>query len=266
MAYFPGEVDGSIRVVMLSAGGWLLFHQTCMLLLGRLSVVRTLTASEKADAGILVVSFFFSVMVTIGASMILVDPDPVIMSDIIYGFSPRAQFMIAFSSGFFLWNLFADHSTVSKIMHHVSCIFVYTFALYPTFHLMALICLLWEGSTPLLSIRSMLILMKRNNTPLFGVVNTLFAVVFFVIRILVGVPSSVLWWIRVVPHVFGEPTGGGVPLHSHAVIYAYLGGNILLNGLNVWWMVAFLRRFFKSKKSVSARDGAGEGSGITKKD
>ena len=74
--------------------------------------------------------------------------------------------------------------------------------LYPFLPRMGCICLLFEASTPPLCMRTILKIFGRGKTRLFDQASLWFGVLFFIARILIGVPASALWWNDMLIYIF----------------------------------------------------------------
>lgn len=193
--------------------------------------------AKRDKMPLLVISFIFSSIISVLSARVLLDPEPGIINDdgIIYGYSPRAQIVVSISVAFFFWNLAVDHDTVSNTAHHLACLVLYSFGPNPTFHWMACICLLWEASTPFLCIRTALIMLGETKNRFFDINNALFGVTFLVMRIGIGVPTSLWWWTKVFHYVW-DPKDDG----PHYLVGLFMIGNIGLTFLNLLWSYKIL--------------------------
>lgn len=167
-----------------------------------------------------------------------------------------SQFMYATSSGFFAWDLyvvlFVDKFDLGFLIHAISCLLCYVFGQFPFLNYWGAYFLLFELSTPLLHLRKAMLVTGNKHSPWFITVETGFALAFFVARIAVGLPMSIMVWQDLLGLLNNTPH----EVHSHFVIYFYLMANTALCGLNLFWFWNMAKKKLpgsgKSKKAEKA--------------
>jgi hypothetical protein len=163
----------------------------------------------------------------------------------------HSQLTFAISSGYFIWDLFivvfVEKFDPAFLIHALSCLLCYVFGQFPFLNYWGVYFLLFELSTPLLHARKALFLLENDKSPWFGVVENGFALSFFIARIAVGLPMSVMVW-RDLLDLLKRPH----EVHSHFVVYYYLLANTALCGLNVMWFSKMVQKALRGGKSKKA--------------
>ena len=130
------------------------------------------------------------------------------------------------------------------MVHGIAVLCVYAAGLYPVFHHMACVCLLFEASTPFLHLRKVLLTfgMTKTHPAAFTYASLAFAIAFFLSRIVVGLWASALWWADMVDRLYtGE-------YHNLTIMVMFLSSNFLLSGLNVFWFTQIVHGALNSSK------------------
>jgi len=194
-----------------------------------------------------VTGFVHAVSVICIAFWILLDPEETRETELdrLYGFSDRANLLFAHSCGFFLWDIFvclgASKIDVGFLCHAIACFVCYLFGQYPYLHYWGVRFLLYELSTPFLN--AMLIMRQLGyQGTLHDVLKNLFGYTFLVVRIFYGFYISAYFTKDSV-----ELLQSGRAHSTFAVSY-YLLANVVLNGLNSFWLYKML--LTRSKKTT----------------
>jgi hypothetical protein len=95
--------------------------------------------------------------------------------------------------------------------------------------------------------RNLLLNSHNKKHPAYMVLQKLFAIVFFVARLGMGIPVSVVFW-RDMLRLLRDGTG-----HSNLVICYYLLANITLNSLNVIWFIAIVKKGMAYRSAAASR-------------
>jgi len=166
---------------------------------------------------------------------------------------PQALFAVA--AGYFVWDIYVCVSEgwgLAYIAHGVACGFVFLGGLHPFLMHMGCICLLYEASTVFMHLRRFAIDMRwaRARPGIVAQLSQAFGAVFFVVRILIGMPASAVWWVKMLAHL-EEGTAHSVP-----VFVAYLACNTLLCGLNLYWFGLVVRQGLKARAAPGKADDA----------
>lgn len=152
--------------------------------------------------------------------------------DDVTGYDPVAQRIAAMTAGWFVYDVYIciqEGWGAAFIGHGVGGLLVYIGALQPVYHLMGMACLLYEASTPFLHWRSWLITNKMTDKVAFQVANVLFALVFLGVRIVIGLPMCITWWVQMYQLV----QAGQLPVPVVSALV--FGVNVFMNGLNIMW-------------------------------
>eukprot|EP00455_Lapot_gusevi_P041061 TRINITY_DN4721_c0_g2_i3.p1 TRINITY_DN4721_c0_g2~~TRINITY_DN4721_c0_g2_i3.p1 ORF type:complete len:290 (-),score=42.28 TRINITY_DN4721_c0_g2_i3:83-865(-) len=167
-----------------------------------------------------------------------------------FGASELCQYCIALSCGYFLYDLLhlyldtiSQHSSFQKLVndadfrqrklpyliHHFACFVVYFLCLCKLFGMLYL-CgfLLWELSTPLLNLRWFLLKFGDPNSKLVKHISILFAVTFFLARIVFGTWLTFHLWVDMFP-LYSRPDV------DHSFLTILLGCSTALSLLNLFW-------------------------------
>ncbi|OCF32604.1 hypothetical protein I317_00373 [Kwoniella heveanensis CBS 569] len=159
--------------------------------------------------------------------------------DPVFGYDPFVGHVLAFSSGYFLWDTIDSllNSSIGFVVHGAACLAVYMFSFRPFLAGFGPPFLLWELSTPLLNIHWFMDKSGLSTRyPTFFLVNALlFMLVFFLARIVYGGANSVLFF----QTMWTERHR--IPLHLHLI---YCTGNLALNGLNWLWFSKMLKKMY----------------------
>ncbi|WVQ98062.1 hypothetical protein IAU59_005184 [Kwoniella sp. CBS 9459] len=163
----------------------------------------------------------------------------ILSADPVFGYDPFVGHVLAFSSGYFLWDTIDSllNSSIGFVVHGAACLAVYMFSFRPFLAGFGPPFLLWELSTPLLNIHWFMDKSGLSTRyPTFFLVNALlFMLVFFLARIVYGGANSVLFF----QTMWTERHR--IPLHLHLI---YCTGNLALNGLNWLWFSKMLKKMY----------------------
>jgi len=198
---------------------------------------------RRKDFNINFVAFFHATLASILCLYTIFTLPPKVVNNV-YAYSPESETIFSISTGYFLWDTIV--SIVFSwgpgfISHGIACSAVYGFSLFPFLHYWGLYFLLYELSTPFLHLRwlSLQLGVHKTRPVLFGIIQYTFVVVFILVRIVLGTLASYQWWGQMIALLSGTYNGGVAP-HSKFVVFAYLGANIVLNGLNWLWFAQII--------------------------
>lgn len=166
-----------------------------------------------------------------------------------------SQVLFSVAVGFFAWDLYvciAEAWGPLFMLHAVACGFVFMGGLRPFLLHMGCICLLFEASTVFLHLRRIAIDLQWSRTfpSIVSHLSLAFALVFFVVRILVGLSASALWWVGMLSRL-SDGTA-----HSVLIYWIYLACNALLCGLNIYWFWGIIQQARKAGKAKFGSPGA----------
>ncbi|KAJ6630550.1 TLC domain-containing protein [Mycena sp. CBHHK59/15] len=178
---------------------------------------------------------------------------PELDKDRAFGWHERSGTVQAVACGYFLWDsidAILNFVDVGFVLHGLACLAIYTFSFKPFLAYYASRCLLWETSTFFLNIHWMLDKTNRTGST-FQLVNGFFLVgTFFCVRLMYG---------GFVSYQFFQTLYNGryeIPLSAIVTTGA---GNILLQGLNWFWLAKMLgalrKRFGAPKKDRMGQNG-----------
>jgi len=163
----------------------------------------------------------------------------------LFGESPRAMLAFGIATGYFMWDMklcFSEKKlNLGFALHACLCFLVYLFGQFPFLNYYGSFFLLFESSTVFLNLRKMLLAMGKTGHALLPIVSQLFAVVFFLVRIVGGFLVSAGFW-RAVVRLLQDGNA-----HSQLICYFYLASNLALNGLNLLWFLQIIRSVLKRR-------------------
>lgn len=204
---------------------------------------KRLDEKHHTDLHVRVSATIHAIVVCYGSILLMLNPGEALTKDEVNGYEPRAQLYIGIAMGYFIWDTCVCvwyNWGWGFLLHAVFCTVLYGCAAQPFLHYAATLFLLFELSTPLLHLRWLLLQLKQADTVLFKATNYGFALCFFVVRLVLGIPLS--WKFVQRPCWFDD---GGSNLHFSAVLMSV--GNLTLNVLNVFWFVQMVKSATKKR-------------------
>ncbi|KAK2466750.1 hypothetical protein APHAL10511_001008 [Amanita phalloides] len=165
-----------------------------------------------------------------------------------FGWDDRVGFVNAIACGYFLWD--ALDATVNFIdtgyvMHGMACFIIYALSFKPFVSYYAVRCLVWEASTFFLNNHWFLDKIGRTGSTLQLANGLCLLLTFICVRIIYGGNISYNFFVTLW-HVYDDTP------FLYALVYT--AGNLLLQGLNWYWlakMIAALRKRFNGKAPES---------------
>ncbi|EJD05690.1 DUF887-domain-containing protein [Fomitiporia mediterranea MF3/22] len=182
---------------------------------------------------------------------------PALDADRAFGWDSRQGLLGGIACGYFIWDTLESlwHFTdIGFVVHGLACLLIYMLSFKPFIAYYGPRFLLWELSTPFLNFHWFLDKMNLTGS-IFQLINGLFLLSTFAgVRLIYGSYQSIAFY-RTLYSIRNE-----VPL---AVLLTFGIGNVILNGLNVFWffkMIDALRRRMKpsSKPSSNGKDTKGK--------
>ena len=157
--------------------------------------------------------------------------------------------------GYFVWDIYvciAEGWGAAYIVHGVTCGFVFLGGLHPFLGHMGCVCTLFEASTVFMHLRRFAIDLRwtKLRPGIVVELSQAFALVFFVVRIAIGMPASAMWWVTMVGNM-----QSGVA-HSVPVYMAYLASNVVMNGLNAYWFFLIIQQGLKARNAKGKMEDA----------
>jgi len=156
------------------------------------------TDEQRHRCSISLTSCCFSICTMACGCIGLLFPSPGVVADPIYGHSGFVQFATANTVGFFLWNMLAENSNAwggfANLIHHASCVLSFIMVQHPFSPRIACALMLFEASTPALCTFNTLRNLGLEDTAVYRISRVLFAVLFFVFRLALGIPLTLLWY------------------------------------------------------------------------
>ena len=154
--------------------------------------------------------------------------------------SPYTMYSIHFSTGYFLWDVFASIEETDKsfILHALACLGVFGMGCVdPSITMYILSFLLYELSTPLVNARWFLLKFnpKRFRIVIKSIEKMVF-LLFFVLRICIGGPIQYNLFKIYYSYFKDHPTIKGMGM---------MLANMGLGGLNLFWFGKMFKKFLK---------------------
>jgi hypothetical protein len=146
--------------------------------------------------------------------------------------TPLTTHLVHVAVGFFFWDvLYCWDQGVLFLVHGLACVAVFSGALRPFLHHMALVTLLFEASTPFLHARKTLIDCDMAQGWMFDIAQYGFVATFFLSRIAHGLWACTIWWLG----VEGALRDGSLEPSREPMVRMYQCLCLLLCGLNCYW-------------------------------
>lgn len=245
----PLDSSEKLPLIFICSAFWTSVYFLCQLVLRASTRLRPLTLeTRKFGLSLLsanIVSLIHASSVTF-LSLILLSGYRGISSvaqEWIWGFDTGSSWTICLFAGYMLYDLVLEIATTRNpayMLHHSAVFLTYCYcALRPFIHYGALVFILWEASTPFMSIRKIMIAYNLQNTRAFHVVEVLFALFFLVSRILFGWVFSFQFFVMFAFHNDKHrlPVSAGI---------LFVLANAILNGLNLNWFLIIAKKALNS--------------------
>ena len=210
------------------------------------------TYKDRRCLAVYIASLVHAVVVSGLSVYNLLLPTAAVARDPIYGHSWTVQLAFGIAAGYFMFDLyeifiggaFSRRQMLQEglIFHGFACFLCYLFGQAPYLPHMGSICLLFEISTIPLNAMHLVTVLAPERERMLSYTRVAFAVTFIVVRIFIGVPTSMSWWIETYERLQTGMT------HSTPVTAYYLVVNLLLNSLNVFWAYKIIKRAIRGKK------------------
>jgi len=185
-----------------------------------------------------------ALVVSYGAIVGIRENGSVFFDDIFFATSDTSKLFCVIACGYFFWDLAICIKYgwgFAFVGHAVSCIIAYVLTLGPFSQNFAMMCLLFELSTPLLHARWFFINTDRTDSALWPLVNYGFVFTFFFARIVFGWPLSIDWQRAVWTDLLSSTSStiADANATAHALFCSF--SNAFLCLLNVYWMFLMVR-------------------------
>jgi len=200
------------------------------------------TAEQQHRCSISFTSLFFSLFTVTLGTLGLLFPSPDVVVDPIYGESALIQCAAAAGVGFFIWNIMAENVNgwggLQNLVHHVCCGTCFFFSQHPFSPRVVCTVMLFEASTPALATFKILQIFEMTGTQLYKASRVLFAVLFFIFRLALGIPLTAGWYWD----MYELAHSPNRQVHSHAVFNISLVLPVLFLALNFYWFWQIIRQ------------------------
>jgi hypothetical protein len=229
-------------VMLVSAIGWELLRRASIFIFRRSQRFEIGVAKELA---ISVVGTVHAIVASALCLAVLFSNPP---SYSVYDEIALSQITFAISAGYFAWDilfeLLVDKTDLAFLIHAIACFLCYLFGQYPFLNYYGVYFLLFELSTPLLHLRKGMLVLSQKGSRWFPIVEAAFGITFVMVRLVMGIPMSVLVWLELLK------LQNTHAVHSYFVVYYYLAANTVLCGLNIFWAWGMIRKRFVKKPKV----------------
>ncbi|KAJ3782359.1 DUF887-domain-containing protein [Lentinula aff. detonsa] len=175
---------------------------------------------------------------------------PVLDRDRAFGWDDQTGSLQAIASAYFVWDTLdaiINYTDFGFIVHGLACSLIYLLSFTPFLSYYAARCLLWESSTIFLNIHWFLDKTNRTGGNFQLVNGILLLATFFGMRLVYGAYISYNFFFTL------YDVRDKVPL---VYLFIYGAGNIVLQGLNVYWffkMISSLQKRFSSSSSIDRK-------------
>ncbi|TPX62828.1 hypothetical protein PhCBS80983_g00182 [Powellomyces hirtus] len=242
LAKLPAHANSLMASVM----AWSLIYSGAHHFSKGSSHYRKLSPIKQADWCIHIVSSVHATLIILLAYPIF--DNPTLKADKILAYDPYAGFVYSIAAGYFLWDSVICLWNVKQFgigfaLHGVACLAVFMLSFRPFLMYYGAAFLMFELSTPFLNIHWFCDKTGRTGSTLQLVNGIVLIAAFFMARIVFGFINSYDFAVTCMSRMDDIPT---------AYVYVYGIANILLNGLNVFWLskmiTALTSRFSASKR------------------
>eukprot|EP00658_Telonema_sp_P-2_P062007 TRINITY_DN50666_c0_g2_i1.p1 TRINITY_DN50666_c0_g2~~TRINITY_DN50666_c0_g2_i1.p1 ORF type:complete len:363 (+),score=92.82 TRINITY_DN50666_c0_g2_i1:160-1248(+) len=184
-----------------------------------------------------IVSIFFNSLLCFRGILHLLDPDPSLIADPMYGFSPGSQFLFSVAAGYFLWATLLSvvyHGSVVAILQNATLCLISTMALHPFMHYFGNLALLSQTSTLVLDLYSCGRLLVRRKSYAHLFLRVLHPCTFFAVRLVIFLPVSV-YYLRDLTSLLLTNTA-----HSLPAVCFVITSTLAMNLMNVYWFACLI--------------------------
>ena len=208
----------------------------------------SLTKQEKTRWGVQCVAGLHALVICPLCAYILLFTSE-LTEDRFYGHNFLADVLLCITSSYFIFDMVVVirdrrdvrfSESVVFFFHGLAAFLSFSPCLAPMLQYYATFFLLYELSTPCLNVRQNMLLLKMSDTKLFAWMEKGFFFIFGLVRIGVGLPSTVFFWIDMLACLREGRQ------QNTAVYISILTVNILLNVLNVYWFTLMIKKVVKS--------------------
>ncbi|CAK9061427.1 TLC domain-containing protein 4 C (Transmembrane protein 56 homolog C), partial [Durusdinium trenchii] len=238
---YAGQAGSHVQLqrMIMSYAFFVVLHAAVMVPIMRSWVgekkFNALPSNDQYRLGGYGVSMFHAVVGVAFASFLLVF-DTNINEDHLNGHSDGSMSLLAFTAAYFMWDFGMvfrmPEIEMSMVVHHVIGIITVLTLTHPCFLFYGICCVMFEASTPFLSMRKILLMRGYKGTRILGHIEKLFGISFLLCRVIFGIPM--------VLYAFVEGTNllleGAIPYPSKYVIL-----------LTTCWIQTFLNCFWFHK-------------------
>jgi len=229
MSAFSDATTDSLPAVAAWFGVWWLIYAFFHFV-----VFSGLKSSARKDAAVSSAGIIHAVFCVVNVYRFLASEEGPGLRHDLYGHSEIAQKAFTVTIGFMVWHVAIELVLMEKVdpamlAHGVLCALVFLLGLHPFLHHMGTLMLAFEFSTLFLNTRHMLLSCDITEHPLLSLSEVLFTLAFIVVRIVIGLPVSFVWWGDMI-HLLSSGT-----YHSLGACLIFLAANTVLNGLNLYW-------------------------------
>ena len=155
----------------------------------------------------------------------------------LFAYSEYMQNLLSFSYGFFIYDIFSGivNNDIIFIIHGVSCTITVSCVLYPFAQTSCVIYLLFEISSIPYNFCKILMIQEKKLNKFYVINQILFSVIFFIVRIVIGIPYTIHLMVKIYPMVCN---------HENDIFYKYIlfmMFGVTLNLLNIYWLKQILK-------------------------
>mmetsp|Transcript_11453 Transcript_11453/g.41923 ORF Transcript_11453/g.41923 Transcript_11453/m.41923 type:complete len:298 (+) Transcript_11453:206-1099(+) len=185
-------------------------------------------------------------------------------ADKLFSYTPRSQFMVTVSSGFFTWDLglCLTHLSIEGyglLLHAAVCWLVsFTSATRQFLQYHGSLLLFWESSTLFLHVKWALEQYKLKNTTVYIINGSAFMITFFLARVVMGFVVSFDLWASIIPLFKRTDVSTFLKVLS---VFA-MAGNLGLSCLNLFWLRKMGKFVIKALKHAGLLGGESKGKGL----
>jgi TLC domain len=231
--------------------------------------------SDKSDWDVRVVAATHATLATLLAGIRLYDSSDMAndtLHDRLYGYDAFSAMIVTLSAAYFAWDLYVSASMfalygVGFVVHAVLCLVIFSNAMRPFSLWYGSVFLMYEATGLWTNGHYILDKLGYGASLVSKVNGALIILTFFGVRICFGNYMSYHFWLDFIAEYQRQWSVGALPASdphtAHLFVYlapVYLLANLVLNGLNVIWIIEIFKAAFgTAKEPIEVKPKAAKG-------
>eukprot|EP01125_Pyxidicula_operculata_P021235 TRINITY_DN8102_c0_g1_i1.p1 TRINITY_DN8102_c0_g1~~TRINITY_DN8102_c0_g1_i1.p1 ORF type:complete len:248 (+),score=9.59 TRINITY_DN8102_c0_g1_i1:81-824(+) len=177
---------------------------------------------------------------------------PEIVQDKINATNGLSTLVNSIATGYFFWDSYYcihyfKYGGWGFLVHGLVCLAVYSGTQFNLMHGYGMVFLMYEASTPFLSINWIISNLKIKAPLVADIMGVLLVITFVFFRLISGVYCSLNFWVDLFDFIFKYTHGVDSPIKLAYYIILFVG-NATLNVLNFYWFSKIIEFIMKGRK------------------